>query len=314
MRMSPISPFHLTFLLFDGFSNMVLASVIEPLRAARDLSGRRVFSWQTATLDGTQAHSSSGLAIGVDLPLDRIGATDALVVVAGYGVRDQMRREVLQAVLTKARGLPMIVGLDTGAWLLAGTGLLTGRRAAVHWMEREALAEAFPEIEVVDAPFVTCGNIVTCGGARDVLEWSLDLIGRRTDEALRYDVATMFGGIVASVTQRPDQMTNRALPPAMQRAVQAMRQTTEAPVPLIRIAEAAAVSERTLDRLFHAHLGMAAGRYYRLIRLTHAHALARETTLTLAEIAVRTGFASASTLARAYRAHFGHSLGQSRQN
>lgn len=308
------SPFHLTFVLFDGFSNMVLASAIEPLRAARDLSGRRVFSWQTVTMTGAPAISSSRLSVGVDLPLDRIGATDALVLIAGYGARDHMRRETLQAVLMKARGLPLVAGLDNGAWLLAGAGLLTGRRATAHWMEAEALAEAFPEIEIVPAPFVRDGNIVTCGGAQGVLAWTLDLIGHRTDEALRYDVGNMFGLTDLPATVLPATMTDRALPPTMQRAVLAMRQTAESPLPLARIAERAAVSERTLDRLFRAHLGMAAGGYYRLIRLSHARALGQERTLTLAEIAARTGFASASTLARAYRAHFGETLRQGRRS
>lgn len=312
--MTPNSPFHLTFVLFDGFSNMVLASAIEPLRAARDLSGRRVFSWQTAAMSGAPAISSSRLSIGVDLALAAIGATDALVLIAGYGARDHMRRETLQAILMKARGLPLVAGLDGGAWLLAGAGLLTGRRATTHWMEVDALAEAFPEVEVVAHPFVTDGNVVTCGGAQGVLAWSLDLIGRRTDEALRHDVGNMFGLIEPQpVAVLPATMTDRALPPAMQRAVLAMRQTAEAPLPLARIAERAAVSERTLDRLFRAHLGVAAGGYYRQIRLSHARALGQERSLTLEEIAARTGFASASTLARAYRAHFGETLGQTRR-
>lgn len=313
LPMTPISPFHLSFVLFDGFSNMVLASAIEPLRAARDLSGRRVFSWQTATLAGAPALSSSRLSVGVDMALDAIGATDALVLVAGYGARDQMRREVLQAILRKARGLPMVAGLDNGAWLLAGAGLLTGRRATAHWMEAGALAEAFPEIEVIDAPFVTDGNVTTCGGAEGVLAWTLDLIGRRTNEALRYDVAHMFGRAGSRPVTPGAAMVDRALPPAMQRAITAMRQTAEAPLPLPRIAEAAAVSVRTLDRMFTARLGMSAGGYYRLIRLSHARALAVETPLTLAEIAARTGFSSAATLARAYRAHFGQTPGQSRR-
>lgn len=311
--MLPISAFNLTFLLFDGFSNMVLASAIEPLRAARDLSGRRVFSWQTATLDGAPARASSGLTIGVDLALADIGATDALVLVAGYGVRDQMRRETFHAIRAKARGLPVLAGLDTGAWLLAGAGFLTGRRATVHWMERGALAESFPEVEVIDAAHVTDGNITTCGGAQDVLRWSLDMIGRRADEALRHDVANMFGLEAPPVADRPAQMADRALPPAMQRAVRAMRQSSESPQPLAQIAAVAAVSERTLDRMFRKTLGVAAGSYYRLIRLSHARALASETGLTLDEIAARTGFASAATLARAYRAHFGQTVGQTRR-
>ncbi len=312
--MQTISAFHLTFLLLDGFSNMVLASAIEPLRAARDLSGKRLFSWQIASPNGAAVFSSSRLSVGVDIALPRVGATDALIVVAGYGVREHLRRPTLQEVLQKGRGLPLVGGIDTGAWLLAEAGLLAGRRATIHWMEREAMAETFPEVEVVAAPYVLDGNTVTAGGAQGVLSWSLDLIGRRADDALRYDVGNMFGRTqIDPASLGPTRMIDRALPVQLQRAVLAMRESAEHPQPLAKIAARVALSSRTMDRLFRKHLGMAAGSYYRQIRLSYARALAIDSTQTLAEIATRTGFSSASTLARAYRAHFGETIKRSSQ-
>lgn len=312
--MQSISAFHLTFLLFDGFSNMVLANAIEPLRAARDLSGKRLFSWQIASAGGGAVTSSSGLRVAADVALPHIGATDALIAIAGYGVRDHSRRDTLHNILRKARGLPLVGGMDTGPWLLAEAGLLAGRRATIHWMEADPMAESFPEIEVLARPYVADGNTITCGGAQGVLLWSLDLIGKRGDEALRFDVGNMFGrphpGPTETDTLRP---VDRALPPPLQRAVRAMRDTAEQPRPLAAIAAQAGLSLRTMDRLFHSHLGMAAGGYYRLIRLSHARALAIETRLPISEIAARTGFASASTLARAYRMHFGETLRATRR-
>lgn len=313
--MSPKAPLHLTFLLFDGFSNMVLASAIEPLRAARDLSGERLFSWQLGSLDGGPITSSSRMSISVDQPLSRVGATDALVLISGYGMRDHLDRGSVQALLRKARGLPVIAGLDTGAWLLARMGLLAGRRATIHWMEQVALAEAFPEITVLAEPWVIDGNIVTCGGADSVLNWSLHLIARHAGDALSYDVANMFWRRPAVPDEAgpprlPDRMSDGALPLALQRAIVAMRENAEQPVRLADVARRAALSSRTMDRLFHAHLGISSGGYYRQIRLSHARALALETRLSLTEIASRTGFSSASTLARAYRRKFGETIRQ----
>ncbi|MFV0359385.1 GlxA family transcriptional regulator [Tropicimonas sp.] len=316
LPMLPKLPLHLTFLPFDGFSNMVLASAIEPLRAARDLSARRLFSWQVCSLDGGPVMSSSGLSLAIDLPLVRVGATDALILVSGYGMRDHLRRDSAQSVLKKARGLPLIGGFDTGAWLLGRMGLLAGRRSTIHWMERDAMAEAFPEVNVVSDPYVVDGNVVTCGGAQSVLSWSLDLISAHSGEALRFDVANMFGRVMGRSSdpvewQLPSRMTNRALPLSLQRAVRAMRETAERPLALSRIAERAALSLRSMNRLFHAHLGVSSGEYYRHIRLSHARALGQETDLSLEEIASRTGYSGASTLARAYRQVYGETVRES---
>lgn len=301
---------------------MILACAIEPLRAARDLSGKRLFSWQIATMDGRPATSSSRISLTADLPAERIGATDALIVVTGYGARDHLSRATTQFIRRKSRGLPLTAGIDTGAWLVAGSGLLTGRRATIHWMEVDAFAETFLDVETVTAPWVQDGNLVTCGGAGGVLDWTLSLIRDRADEALSYDVANMFGRIAETTDRRhgaasypPDvpRMIDLGLSPPLQRAVTAMRQTADAPIALSEIAEIAAVSARTLDRMFMATLGMPAGRYYRQIRLSHARALAMDTRLTLAEIAARTGFASAATLARAYRSQYDETIGAARQ-
>lgn len=296
---------------------MVLASAIEPLRAARDLSGQRLFSWQLSSMTGGPVTSSSRIAVSVDQPLARVGATDALILVSGYGMRDHLNREAAALILRKARGVPIVGGLDTGAWLLAHMGLLAGRRAAIHWMAHEALGEAFPEILVSEEPYVVDRGIMTCGGAQTVLSWSLDLIGEHAGDALRYDVGNMFGRAEAGDggavgVSFPGRMTDRALPPAIQRAILVMRETAEHPMPLMRIAERAALSTRSMDRLFRRYLSISAGGYYRQIRLSHARALAIETDLSLGEIASRTGFSSPSTLARAYRRHFGETVRQSK--
>jgi transcriptional regulator GlxA family with amidase domain len=87
--MSPIYPFRLAILPFDGFSNMVLASAVEPLRAACDISGNPLFRWQVATVGGRPIRSSSGMQLRPDIALEALDRVDALVIVAGYGVREQ---------------------------------------------------------------------------------------------------------------------------------------------------------------------------------------------------------------------------------
>ena len=65
------------FLLLEDFSNMVLASAVEPLRAANYCASRQWFSWQLFSLHGQSVTSSSGLRLLPDAALAEAGADDA---------------------------------------------------------------------------------------------------------------------------------------------------------------------------------------------------------------------------------------------
>ena len=48
------APQSIGFLLLDNFTLISLASAVEPLRMANQLSGRELYRWSTLTLDGGQ--------------------------------------------------------------------------------------------------------------------------------------------------------------------------------------------------------------------------------------------------------------------
>ncbi len=296
------------FLLLDGFSNMVLANAMEPLRAARDLSDPDRFCWQLVTLDGNPATSSSGLAVQPQVALGEERRLDALFVVAGYGFRSFATQAVLKRVRQAARRVPTLVGLDTGAWLLAAAGLLEQRRATIHWQELDAFQEAFPGIAVSHDRYVIDGPRITAGGATTVLDLMIRLIREHAGNALAFDVSNLFiydaeHGPRGGRGARSRSMVARA--PQLIRAIAEMRRTVAEPLALEQIAACAACSPRTLERLFLREMEVPAGRYYQMVRLRHARALVEETALNTAEIAERTGFASSATLSRAFSRHHG---------
>lgn len=56
------------FLLLDNFTLISLASAIEPLRMANQLSGKELYRWHTLTHDGLPVCASDGLQITRTLP------------------------------------------------------------------------------------------------------------------------------------------------------------------------------------------------------------------------------------------------------
>lgn len=298
-------------MLFDGFSNMVLASAIEPLRAARDYAGAGRFDWQLFSMTGGPAVSSSGMVLNPDAAVSAAEGFDILFVVAGYGARDHAQPAVIAALKRAERRVAALGGLDCGAWLLAAAGLLGGHRATVHWQDLDAFAETHPTVEVTTDRFAIDRRRITAGGATTVVDLMLRLIGERGGRALAYDVSNMFIYDVERVQShgrgaRSASLEARA--PQLIRAIAEMRRTQEQPLSLPRIAAHAAVSPRTLARLFERELGLSPGHYYQNIRLASARTLAEETALSASDIAARTGFSSASSLARALAGHFGQTI------
>lgn len=292
---------------------MVLASAIEPLRAANNLSGKPLFSWRLVTMDAAPAVSSSGLSLLPDGTLAKIDAFDALVVVAGYRVREYSNRPVLGAIRRAARGATLLAGHDTGAWILAEAGLLDGYQATLHWMEQASFQEEFPQINMTPRLYVQDGNRVTTGTAEGTMAFSLDLIGQRGGEALRLDVRNMFDDVQRGDKAEPAEMRPGTFAGPLGRAVLLMHQNMENPLSIPQIARQSAMSQRTLERMFQRLLGTSAGDYYRNLRLARAQFIASTGTLRLAEIAIRTGFSSAATLARAFQKQYGLSLGEARK-
>ncbi|GLS31055.1 Transcriptional regulator GlxA family, contains an amidase domain and an AraC-type DNA-binding HTH domain [Mesorhizobium albiziae] len=306
----PNEEFFATFLLCDGFSNMVLACALEPLRAVHDLIGG--VSWQILTLTNESAVSSSGLKIAPDLPLQNASRSDLLVVVAGYGFREQAVSATSQKLQMLARRADTIIAADTAPWLLGKAGLLGGSAATLHWQALAEFEESFPDIAVSHSRFVMSGRFWTCGSASTTLDLMLEMIKGRFGAAIAFDVSALFvhdaERLVASSHGSGRLMAKGS--PQLRNAIVRMIETIEAPERLHQIAAFVNVSLRTLNRLFLDEVGLPPGKYYQFLRLARARDLAANTNLTQGDIALRTGFSGPSVLSRAFSTHFGYSIGK----
>lgn len=298
-----------SFLLLPQFSNHCLANALEPLRAANMLSGKSLYRWRLLSLDADSVLSSSGLEIRTPHRLAQEHPADVLFLLSSYDYRRQTTAALRRLLRNKARGFRLLGGLDTGSYALAKAGLLDGYRATIHWQELDAFEEAFPQVKVVSNRFVVDDNRITAGGATTALDLMLQLIGDQHGEALRLDVTSLF------IYDRPHpggdpQHAVYIAPvpghaPVVARAVSIMEANLEEPLGIVELSRRAGCSQRELERRFQAALGATPIFYYRHLRLAASRRMVLESERKVAEIAIRTGFGSASALTRAFREHFG---------
>lgn len=89
----------------------------------------------------------------------------------------ELSTAVVEAVRRANQRGARIVGLCSGAFVLAAAGLLDGRRAATHWAQAAELAARFPQVRVDPAVlYVDHGDVATSAGSAAGVDLCLHLV------------------------------------------------------------------------------------------------------------------------------------------
>jgi transcriptional regulator GlxA family with amidase domain len=127
-----------------------------------------------------------GLRVTPDYTLADAPPIDLLIVPGGWGTRREATNASLIAWIGEtAAATQLTASVCTGAFLLAGAGLLGGRQATTHWASLDRLAAAYPDVVVQrDTRWVDEGSIVTSAGISAGIDMSLHLVARLGGHAL----------------------------------------------------------------------------------------------------------------------------------
>jgi transcriptional regulator GlxA family with amidase domain len=304
------SPRHVVLVGFDGMQLLNLVGPAEMLDAATQLlgGGSRGYRVTIATPDGAPLRGSSGIRIAADATLGHVRprTVDTLIVGGGMHVDEIVADQRLTAGLRRvAPGARRVCSVCTGAFLLAGAGLLDGRAATTHWAFCAELARRHPRVAVdPDRIFVRDGTTVTSAGSAAGMDLTLALI----EEDHGPDVARAVARWTVMFLQRPggqSQFSERlALPASVSSPV---RQVLDAVVAEpaadhrpAELARRAAVSERHLRRLFADQTATTPARFVERVRVEAARERLERDAGPVEAVAAACGFGSAETMRRAF--------------
>jgi AraC family transcriptional regulator, glycine betaine-responsive activator len=297
-------PRSFAFVLVPEFSMMPFSAAIEPLRVANRMSGREVYRWSTLSANGQPVTASNGTPVAVAGALVQCEAVDAIVVCAGINAYDHLEAATAAQLRRLSRRDCLIGSVCSGSIVLAHAGLLDGRRCTGHWEDLETLAENFPALEVTKSIFEIDGSRFTCSGGTAPLDLMIHFIAMDFGRELAARVADQMlhhSGRQAAEPQRLALSERTGVRhPRLLDVIAAMEANLEGPLPLGDLAAGAGLSVRQLERLFAAQLQIKPGLYYRSLRLQRARQLVQQTGLSMMQIAVATGFSSATHFAKAY--------------
>jgi len=296
------------FLLLPNYSLIAFANAVEALRLANRMSRQELYSWTLATEDGAPVACSSGLSFGVNSGLEELLREDTVLVCGGARVKLAVNQKLMNWARREARRGVAFGGLCTGTYLLARAGLLQGRRATIHWENRESLIEEFPDLEVSTAVYVVDHNRYSAAGGAAAADLMLKLISK--DHGT--DLANAVADQMIYTTARTNKDEQRlSIPtrigvrhPKLGGVIKMMEGNLEDPISPPELAAQAGMSTRQLERLFRRYLNRSPKRYYMELRLQKARNLLMQTDMSVINVALASGFASPSHFSKCYRAHF----------
>ena len=304
---TPLVTRRLGFLLLPQFSMMAFSAALEPLRAANRLSGKALYAWSLASLDGQPVSASNGISVAVQQSLSADMQPDMLLVCVGL--------DALQLTLTHPRlkgqlrhlathGC-LVGGVSGGSFPLAEAGLLDGRRCTVHWEYAELFERRYPRARLVPDLFVVDDGVFTCSGGTAALDLMLHFIREHNGADLANAVAEQF--IHPRIREQNDGqrmdsgLRYRITHPRLADAVRLMESSLDEPLGLTTVSARVGLSPRQIERLFAQQLGTSPGQFHLGLRLARGRRLLRETAAPVRAIAEDCGFDSASHFSQAYK-------------
>ena len=309
-------PLDIDILVLPETNLILVASVIEPLRAANRISGQALYHWRIFSPDGEAVETLSHIPVPVDGPFRPEREEAPLFVLSSYQWQASATALLRRQLSQTARHRSMMAGIESGSWLLAEASLLDGHSVTIHWEDREEFASRYPQIAVMGERYVIDGKRITTGGSLPTLDLMLEIIRRRQGYSLALEVSRLFiyehersGGLL----QVPALGNMRIADQRVGQAVRLMEETVDAPLTLARLARRIGISARHLQDLFQETMGVAPHRHYLALRLNAARRKVIETREELADIAALTGFNSSSAFSRSYRAHYRESPTETRR-
>lgn len=249
--------------------------------------------------------TTSGYAIDVRHGLKRLEQAD-LIAVPSWTSSDAPAPPELGAALHAAvdRGA-RVLSVCSGAFLLAGVGLLDGRTAATHWKYAETLSARYPQVQVdPNVLYVDSGPVLTSAGTGAAIDLCLHLVRNEHGAAVanaiarRMVVAPHRAGGQAQFVEMP---VPRVDGDELNSLFDWARANLSEPLAVDVLARRAHMSQRTFARRFAAATGTTPYRWLLDQLLAHAEHLLEATDLAVSEVARRCGLGSADTL----RHHFG---------
>lgn len=268
------------------------------------------FTYQTHIVSmagGKLINTSSGLSIlsegcydQIDYPIDTLMITG----LARY-LDESSKDKMLKWLKNQSKTIRRICSVCSGAFILAETGLLDGKKATAHWSKNEELAQMYPLVDVQIARiFIKDDNVYTAAGITSGMDLALALV----EEDLGQSFALHIARWLVLYLKRPGNQSQFSTyldyksigNPVIRRVCEWILEHLREELTVEALAEYAAMSPRNFARVFVRELKVTPAKFITKLRIENASQHLIDTQFSLDEIASFCGLKTAENLRRQF--------------
>lgn len=189
--------------------------------------------------------------------IEDVSKTDLIIIPAVDGDIQhalEENKQFIPWIRKQYEGGSEVASLCVGAFLLAATGLVKGRKCATHWLAANEFRKMFPDVTLVTERVVTDENgIYTSGGAYSYLTLVLYLIEKYAGRAAAVFCAKIFAIDIDRESQSPFMMFSGQKDhedEAIKKAQAYIEGNFQNRITVDELADMASLSRRNLERRF----------------------------------------------------------------
>ncbi|HEY4281851.1 MAG TPA: GlxA family transcriptional regulator [Chthoniobacterales bacterium] len=303
------------FIGFDGVVSVDLSGPAEAFSCVRiDQNGaNRVPGYEILTISASDQpfRADCGLIFKPHTTFGNAPSLDTIIIPGGIALRDpSVNRPISEFVRQRASQTRRIVSICTGAYGLAATGLLRGRRVTTHWRFARDLAARFPDLQVdANTLFIKDGAFYTSAGATAGIDLALFLIeedyGPRIALSVARDLVVYLkrsGG--QEQYSEPLQFQTDTISRLSELTTWILSHLNQ-DLSVETLAAKACLCPRQFGRRFKAEVGTTPGEFVERARLDEARRRLSTTDATIESIAASVGFNSSDVFRRRFEQRLG---------
>jgi len=289
------------FVVFPNFYMMGFAAVTA-FELANLVLEETAYKVTVVSETGGLVSASAGIRV------DSVPFSDAVVfdtVMFASGVETDLRSPALTAFVKHALKTSRRVAAPcTGAFVLAESGVLDGRRATTHWRFAGDLQRRFPEVAVdEDQIFVVDGAIWTSAGMAATIDMALAMIEKDHGKEVSRAVArklVVYHRRAGGQSQFSALLELEPKSDRIQKAIDYAGAHLRNALSVEELAEVANLSPRQFSRAFAAETGQSPAKAVEQLRVEAARLMLEQGRHSLDVIADEVGFFDRDRMRRAF--------------